>query len=60
MKVAVEQSEIQIYHLTPFGTREFDVPEAQAHWISEVFENFYKAQEYLTSIYRQGPVYNRT
>lgn len=59
MKISIESfQDPQVFHLTEIGMREFDIPEAQVHWISETFDNFHKAQEYLGTMYRKGPIEN--
>lgn len=57
MKISIEHepSSQPLYFIGSLGMREFDIPEAQVDWISEVFDNFHKAQTYLNTIYRQGP-----
>lgn len=55
MKISIEQNDLPIYNLTQFGMMDFDIPPAQVDWISNVFSDFHKAQEYLRNIYKQGP-----
>ena len=60
MKVAIDHEQLYpIYFVDAVGPREFDIPEAQVHWINDVFVEFHKAQDYLRAIHAQGPLYNR-